>query len=102
MIGVLAKNDNLNPSANLAAGDTTVGSRPSPDGSGACRCPLITSATFECRDRPPGRALLNARNCRLLSALVVPHYDSRFALSATPQGWRRDTLDIQKGSIPTG
>jgi hypothetical protein len=28
MIGVLAKNDNLNPSANLAAGDTTVGSRP--------------------------------------------------------------------------
>ena len=28
MIGALAKNDNLNPSANLAAGDTTVGSRP--------------------------------------------------------------------------
>jgi len=28
MIGVLAKNDKLNPSANLVAGDTTVGSRP--------------------------------------------------------------------------
>jgi hypothetical protein len=27
MIGVLAKNDNLKPSANLAAGDTIVGSR---------------------------------------------------------------------------
>jgi hypothetical protein len=28
MIGVLARNDNLNPSANLAAGDTTVESKP--------------------------------------------------------------------------
>ena len=30
MIGVLAKNDNLNPSANLAAGDTTVMGWPAP------------------------------------------------------------------------
>jgi hypothetical protein len=45
---------------------------PSPDGSGACLFPLITSATFECRDRPSGQGLLKGAKLSAFEGIGGP------------------------------